>query len=114
LTCLQEPSTGFYPCLLESAPHSPRLIPESILILWRVMPLKTPFRLLIRFIYNFTGRNYNQFLHCYTFTQLTILTHQYSILSVRSVWYSHGNCRPLTAWVKSKSKSHCDWRSVSQ
>jgi hypothetical protein len=37
------------------------------------MPLKTPFSLLIRFIYNFTGRNYNHILHCYTFTQHTIL-----------------------------------------
>jgi hypothetical protein len=27
------------------------------------MPLMTPFWLLIRLIYNFTGRNYNHFLH---------------------------------------------------
>jgi hypothetical protein len=34
------------------------------------MVLVTPFRLLIRFIYNFTSRNYNHLLHCYIFTQL--------------------------------------------
>jgi hypothetical protein len=51
------------------------------------------------FYYKLTRRYYNYFLHCYTFTQLTNLTRQYSILSVRSVWHSLGDCRPLTAWV---------------
>jgi hypothetical protein len=50
------------------------------------------------FYYNLTRRDYNHLLHCYTFTQLTISTLKYSH-SVRSVWYSLGNYRPLTAWV---------------
>jgi hypothetical protein len=54
---------------------------RTFLILYRVMDTETPFGLLIRCINNFTSRNYNCFLHCYTFTQLTILTRQSSILS---------------------------------
>jgi hypothetical protein len=44
--------------------------------LYRVTPLKTPFRLLIRFIYNFTHITtftHNYLLRYVTFTQLTIL-----------------------------------------
>jgi hypothetical protein len=59
------------------------------------------------FCYNLTYRQFNYFLHCYTFTQLTILTRQYSILSIRSVWHSLRklrNCRPLTAnWLSRSS-----------
>jgi hypothetical protein len=43
-------------------------------ILYHVMLLKTPFAFLIRFINNFTSRNYNDILQCYTFTKLTIST----------------------------------------
>jgi hypothetical protein len=39
-------------------------------LLWRVMPLKTPFCLVNSFYYSLTVRNYNYFLHYYTFTQL--------------------------------------------
>jgi hypothetical protein len=44
---------------------------------------------------------HNHLVRCVTFTQLTIL---------------HANIPPRTAsvQVKVKSKSHCDWRSVSQ
>jgi hypothetical protein len=48
------------------------------------------------FYYNLTRSDYNYILHCYTFTRLTISTLEYSH-SVRSVWYSLGDCRPLTA-----------------
>jgi hypothetical protein len=44
--------------------------------LYRVTPLKTPFGLLICFIYNLTRVTtitHNYFLRCVTFTQLTIL-----------------------------------------
>jgi hypothetical protein len=44
--------------------------------LYNVTSLKTPFRLLILFIYNLTHVTtftHNYFLHCVTFTQLTIL-----------------------------------------
>jgi hypothetical protein len=43
------------------------------------------------FYYNLTRRDYNHLLHYLTFTQLTIRTLQYSH-SVRSVWYSLGDC----------------------
>jgi hypothetical protein len=66
--------------------------------MWRVMSLKTQFWLVTGYYYNFTSRHCNYFLHCYTFTQLTFSTLQYSH-SVRSVWYSLGDCRPRTAWV---------------
>jgi hypothetical protein len=43
--------------------------------LYRVTPLKTPFRLLIPLLQSSPARNYNHnyFLHCVTFTQLTII-----------------------------------------
>jgi hypothetical protein len=44
--------------------------------LYNVTPLKTPFGLSIRFIYNLTHVTtitHNYFLHCVTFTQLTII-----------------------------------------
>jgi hypothetical protein len=47
------------------------------------MPLKTPFRLLIRFIYNFTNRYYSYLLHCYLFTQLTCQSLQFIRSSFR-------------------------------
>jgi hypothetical protein len=50
------------------------------------------------FYYNLTSRHFKYFLHCYTFTQLTISTLEYSH-SVQNVLYSLGDCRPLTAWV---------------
>jgi hypothetical protein len=68
--------------------------------MWRVMPLKMPFVLVIRFIkisYVVTTINYNYLLRCYTFTQLNNLTRQYSILDIFT--YSHfeillANCMP--------------------
>jgi hypothetical protein len=72
-------------------------------------------RIVNSFYYNLIVRNYKYILHCYTFTQLTILTRQYSILSVRSVWHSLAKCRPLTA-NSSQSQSYIatDGQSVSK
>jgi hypothetical protein len=80
--------------------------------MWRVIPLKTLFRLLIGFIEIFTTRNYNYVLHCYTFTQLTIFTIQYSILVLTSS-HIHTSLRNSTV---SRSRSHLttDGQSVSK
>jgi hypothetical protein len=56
------------------------------------MPLKTQFWLVIRFI------TILQVVTTITFYIVTISTLYYSH-SVRSVWYSLGDCRPLIAWV---------------
>jgi hypothetical protein len=55
------------------------------------------------FYYNLTSRNYTYLLHYYTFTHLTILTRQYSIIPLRSVWHSLRDCRLLTAICLSRS-----------
>jgi hypothetical protein len=70
-----------------------------------------------------TTRNY------YTFKTAVIITHKVFYFThyiftgkplvffcwpAGSLWYSLGNCQPLTASVKSKLKSHCDWRPASQ
>jgi hypothetical protein len=54
----------------------PKVVKHPLYILWRVMPLKTPFRLLIPLLQSSPTRNYfthNYLLHCVTFTQLTII-----------------------------------------
>jgi hypothetical protein len=63
-------------------------------ILWRVTPLKTPFGLLIRFIYNLTHVitiTHNYLLRCVTFTQLTILHFNIPFLTSTHIhtWNKH-------------------------
>jgi hypothetical protein len=56
--------------------------------LYRVWVLETPLGLLIRLLQSqphVTTITHSYFLRCYTFTQLTILTRQYSILFSRSL-----------------------------
>jgi hypothetical protein len=48
--------------------------------------LETPFGLSIRFVNNFTSRNYNHLQHCYLFPQLTLATRQ-SLHSIRSSFH---------------------------
>jgi hypothetical protein len=96
-------STGFeslFPRVLSIVSES--IQANTAIVLWRVMPLKTPIRLLIGLftIFTFvTTITHNYFLRCVTFTQLTILTRQYSTIFSRSLHnaldiftYSHFPC----------------------
>jgi hypothetical protein len=70
--------------------------------MWRVMPLKTPVRLLIRFITVpnvVTTINYNYLLRSYLFTQLTILHANIPFLTSSHI---HTSLRNSTVKVKVK------------